>query len=85
MVHHVYIKPGGVPDKLCVFPADELKTASHWSRHRWPHHDSVFHAHTYIYMYVLFSQKMWRPLLENDPAYLSVVASEGSGGEGCER
>ena len=23
MVHFVYIKPGGVPDKLCVFPADE--------------------------------------------------------------
>ena len=23
LVHHVYIKPGGVPDKLCVFPADE--------------------------------------------------------------
>ena len=23
MVHHVYIKPGGMPDKLCLFPADE--------------------------------------------------------------
>ena len=23
MVHPVYIKPGGVSDKLCVFPADE--------------------------------------------------------------
>ena len=23
LVHIVYIKPGGVPDKLCVFPADE--------------------------------------------------------------
>ena len=23
LVHLVYIKPGGVPDKLCVFPADE--------------------------------------------------------------
>ena len=23
MVHLVYIKPSGVPDKLCVFPADE--------------------------------------------------------------
>ena len=24
MVHHtMYIKPGGVPDKLCVFPTDE--------------------------------------------------------------
>ena len=23
LVHHVYRKPGGVPDKLCVFPADE--------------------------------------------------------------
>ena len=22
-VHYVYIKPGGVPGKLCVFPADE--------------------------------------------------------------
>ena len=21
--HYVYIKPGGVPDKLCIFPADE--------------------------------------------------------------
>ena len=21
--HHVYRMPGGVPDKLCVFPADE--------------------------------------------------------------
>ena len=23
LVHLVYIKPGGVPDRLCVFPADE--------------------------------------------------------------
>ena len=22
-VHHVYKKPGGVPDKLCAFPADK--------------------------------------------------------------
>ena len=44
MVHLVFIKPGGVPDKLCIFPADEsnkLETAL--SRDRWlvwPHHDS---------------------------------------------
>ena len=29
MLHYVYIKPGGVSDKLCVFPADYIAQNSH--------------------------------------------------------
>ena len=36
LAHHVYIKPGGVPDKLCIFPADELTSLKQpLSRDRW--------------------------------------------------
>ena len=58
MYIHLYVKLGDVPDKLCIFPADEsyekLETAlsrDHWLV--WPHNDSIF-MDTCICMYMVY-------------------------------